>query len=197
MGLRPPRTRDLPDRILRPTATEEVGRALLPAVQDRFVPVVVVVTAHHEHVLDPEELLADRHPGGSQGGVEDGQDVTARGRGDVVSPAWLERSQTERCREERRDVLGLVVGDLEAICPPVASHRLLGRELRLIGDTVGKSASGRSDASEKSASRRSDGHSYSPTGVRRRVPIADGSSGSIPARPTSSPEARWRTRPRV
>jgi hypothetical protein len=38
--------------------------------------------------------------------------------------------------EQGRDVLGLVVGDLEAIGPPVAGHRLLGRELCLVGDAI-------------------------------------------------------------
>ena len=43
----------------------------------------------------------------------------------------------ERGGQERRDVLGLVVGDLEAVGPPVAGHRLLRRELGLIGDAIG------------------------------------------------------------
>jgi hypothetical protein len=54
------------------------ARALLPAVQDRFVAIVVVVAAHDEHVLDPQQLLADRHAGPGQGGGEKRQNVAAR-----------------------------------------------------------------------------------------------------------------------
>jgi len=43
---------------------------------------------------------------------------------------------TERRREERRDVLGLIVGDFEPVRRAMPRHGLLGRELRLIRDAI-------------------------------------------------------------
>ena len=42
----------------------------------------------------------------------------------------------ERRGQQGRDVLGLVVGDLEAVGPAVAGDGLLGRQLGLVGDAV-------------------------------------------------------------
>jgi hypothetical protein len=55
-----------------------VGAALFPAVQDRLMPVVKVVGAHHEHVLDPDQLLADGHTAFRKCGIEGRQDIAAR-----------------------------------------------------------------------------------------------------------------------
>lgn len=44
--------------------------SLFPAVQDRFVAVVVVMAPHDEHILDPDQLLADGHPCVREGRVE-------------------------------------------------------------------------------------------------------------------------------